>query len=240
MNKIKKVLEEEFLRGYSWFDKVFLLAMLLLQIIVFMISPDSIIGVVSGISGVISVVLCAKGKISFYFIGFIQTISYLFLAFENRFYGEVLENLFYLVTMVIGIFIWKNHLKVDEEGSQYVESKSFTVKQWILSIISTLIATAIMGYILTQIGSNQAYTDSATNVFAIFAQILMIKRYKEQWIWWLLIDVFCIKMWFVAGNISMVAMYVAWTINCIYGWYNWTKLEAKDESVCNDVILATN
>jgi len=52
----------------------------------------------------------------------------------------------------------------------------------------------------------------------------MIKRYKEQWIWWLIIDVLCIKLWFVAGNWSMVAMYVAWTINCIYGWYNWSKL----------------
>lgn len=31
-------------------------------------------------------------------------------------------------------------------------------------------------------------------------------------------------MWFVAGNASMVVMYIAWTINCIYGWYNWTKL----------------
>ena len=37
-------------------------------------------------------------------------------------------------------------------------------------------------------------------------------------------------MWWVAGNWSMVAMYVAWTANCIYGWYNWTKLNKKSES----------
>lgn len=72
--------------------------------------------------------------------------------------------------------------------------------------------------------ANQAYTDAATNIMALFAQILMVKRYREQWVLWLLIDVFCIKMWWVAGNWSMVAMYIAWTANCIYGWYNWTKL----------------
>ena len=98
------------------------------------------------------------------------------------------------------------------------------MSQWILSIIGTTVATIIMGYWLNSIGSSQPYTDAATNIFAIFAQLLMIKRYKEQWIWWLLIDVLCIKMWFVAGNWSMVAMYIAWTINCIYGWYNWSKL----------------
>ncbi len=32
------------------------------------------------------------------------------------------------------------------------------------------------------------------------------------------------NMKYVAGNWSLVAMYVAWTINCIYGWYNWTKI----------------
>ena len=224
MENIKERLSSEFLKGYSLFDRLFLIGMLLLQIIVFILHPDSLIGIISGISGVISVVLCAKGKISFYYIGFIQTISYLFLAWDNRFYGEVIENIFYLVTMVWGIFIWQKSLIKTSDGSTQVIVKRFTVSQWILSIIGTTVATIIMGYWLNSISSSQPYTDAATNIFAIFAQLLMIKRYKEQWIWWLLIDMLCIKMWFVAGNWSMVAMYIAWTINCIYGWYNWSKL----------------
>lgn len=228
MQRVNRFLKEEFLNGYSLFDKAFMIGMLLLQIIVFAISPDSVLGIISGISGVISVVLCAKGKISFYFIGFVQTISYLYLAFDNRFYGEVIENVFYLVTMVWGIFVWKKHMKVDENGSRQVDTKGFTPLQWVLSIIGMGISTVAMGYWLTTIGSQQAYTDACTNVLAIFAQILMVRRYKEQWIWWLVIDVLCIKMWFVAGNWSMVAMYIAWTINCIYGWYNWNKLNKKN------------
>lgn len=224
MENIKDRLSSEFLKGYSLFDRLFLIGMLLLQIIVFILHPDSLIGIISGISGVISVVLCAKGKISFYYIGFIQTISYLFLAWDNRFYGEVIENIFYLVTMVWGIFIWQKSLTKTSDGSTQVIVKKFTISQWILSIIGTTVATIIMGYWLNSISSSQPYTDAATNIFAIFAQLLMIKRYKEQWIWWLLIDMLCIKMWFVAGNWSMVAMYIAWTINCIYGWYNWSKL----------------
>lgn len=229
MERIKDFFVKEFMKGYSLFDKFFMFAMLLVQIIVFAIVPDSIIGIIAGISGVISVVLCAKGKISFYFIGFVQTISYLFLAWQNCFYGEVIENVFYLVTMVWGIFIWKKNSTVDEKGSAHVEALKFTPLMWLLSILGTAICTVAMGYWLTTIGSNQAYTDAATNILAIFAQILMIKRYREQWIWWLVIDVLCMKMWFVAENWSMVAMYVAWTINCIYGWYNWSKLNKETE-----------
>lgn len=232
MNKVKEVLKSEFINGYSAFDKAFMLGMLILQIVVYIFNPDSVLGIITGISGVISVVLCAKGKISFYFIGLVQTITYLFLAWQNRFYGEVIENVFYLVTMVWGIFVWKAHLTTDEEGSTQVDAMKFTAKQWVMSIIGIIICTGIMGYWLTTIGSNQAYTDAATNVIAIFAQLLMVKRYREQWIFWIVIDVLCTKMWFVAGNWSMVAMYIAWTINCIYGWVNWTKAnENKSISV---------
>lgn len=210
----------------SKFDITFLTLMLALQIAVYFFAPDSILGIISGISGVISVVLCARGKISFYFIGFVQTISYLYLAWQNHFYGEVMENIFYLVTMVWGIFVWKKNLAVDEDGGQQVIAKKFTPMMWFMSIIGTVASTILMGYWLTSIGSAQAYTDAATNVMAIFAQLLMVRRYREQWIWWLVIDILCLKMWFVAGNWSMVAMYIAWIINCVYGWVNWTK-EAK-------------
>lgn len=225
-----KWIKNEFWTGYNLFEKLFMLSMLLTQIIVFCIAPDTPLGIISGIAGVISVVLCAKGKISFYFIGFVQTISYLFLAWQNCFYGEVIENIFYLVTMVWGIFVWKKNMTQNNDGTSDIKAKKFSVSQWIMAIVGTIVATIGMGYFLDKIGSAQAYTDAATNVMAIFAQLLMVRRYREQWIWWIIIDLFCIKMWFIAGNWSMVAMYIAWTANCIYGWYNWSKLNKQQNN----------
>lgn len=227
---MKTWFKKTFWTGYSTFEKLFMVAMLALQIVVFCISPDTPLNIIAGIAGVISVVLCAKGKVEFYFIGFVQTISYLFLAWQNNFYGEVIENLFYLVTMIWGIFVWKKNSVQNDDGTEDVVAKKFNAVQWIASIIGTAIATVIVGYWLNSIGNAQAYTDAATNVLAIFAQILMVRRYREQWIWWLIIDLLCIKMWFVAENWSMVAMYIAWTANCVYGWYNWSKLEKKNNN----------
>lgn len=231
MSKIKNTFASEFWTGYSWYERWFLLAMVALQVIVFCITPDTWVNIVAGVAGVISVVLFAKGKLSAYFIGFVQTFTYLYLAWENRFYGEVLENLFYFVTMVWGIFVWKKNMVQNEDGSSDVAAKKFTAAQWAVSCILTVIATVIMGKVLDYFGSAQAYTDAATNVMAIIAQLLMVWRYREQWIWWLFIDLLCIKLWFVAGNWSMVAMYVAWTINCLYGWYNWSKLNKNQNEV---------
>lgn len=226
---MKNWILKNFWNGYTTFEKLFLLFMIILQIGVFIVCPDSPLNIVAGLAGVISVVMCTKGRTMFYFIGFIQTITYLVLAWQNQFYGEVLENMFYFVTMIWGIFVWKKNEVKNEDGTEDVMAKKFTTAQWAVSIIGTIIVTIIMGYILNSIGSAQAYTDAATNVMAIFAQFLMVRRYREQWIWWLVIDIFCIKMWFVAGNWSMVAMYIAWTANCIYGWCNWSKLNKQQE-----------
>lgn len=230
MERIKNWTLKHFWNGYTTFEKLFLLSMVILQIIVFVVCPDTPLNIIAGLAGVVSVVMCAKGRTMFYFVGFIQTITYLVLAWQNNFYGEVLENLFYFVTMIWGIFVWKNNEVKNEDGTEDVLAKKFTPVQWVLSIVLTIAATIGMGYWLESIGSAQAYTDAATNVMAIFAQILMVRRYREQWIWWFVIDVFCIKMWLVAGNWSMVAMYIAWTANTIYGFINWTKLN-KEQTV---------
>ena len=97
-----------------------------------------------------------------------------------------------------------------------------------LAVISaTILSTVVLGTFGDVIlGSNLPYLDAATVALAVIAQLLMVWRYREQWAIWIAIDVFSLIMFIILGEWSMVAMYVAWTINAFYGWYNWTKLNA--------------
>ena len=229
MTKTFNYLKREMWDGFSLTEKMFMWGMVLLQILVYIVAPDSWYGVVAGIAGCISVVLTAKGRWMMYPIGFIQNFTYTVLAFQNMFYGEVIEQVFYIVTMIWGMVAWARNMHTNEDGTQDVNTRKFGLAEWLFTIIGVTIGTWLFGRVLVALGAAQPYADAATNVMALFAQILMVKRYREQWVLWLLIDVFCIKMWWVAGNWSMVAMYIAWTVNCIYGWYNWTKLNKRGE-----------
>lgn len=228
MTKTMNYLKREMWDGFSINEKLFMWGMVLLQILVYIVAPDSWYGVVAGIAGCISVVLTAKGRWMMYPIGFIQNFTYTVLAFQNMFYGEVIEQVFYIVTMIWGMVAWARNMHTNEDGTQDVNTRKFGLAEWLFTIVGVAIGTWLFGRVLVAMGAAQPYTDAATNVMALFAQILMVKRYREQWALWLLIDVFCIKMWWVAGNWSMVAMYVAWTANCIYGWMNWTKLNKME------------
>lgn len=217
-------MKNEFWNGYNWFERIFFAAMILLQIVVYCIVPDSPIGMICGISGVICVALTAKGKISSYIFNFIQIITYMMICWELKLYLEFGENIFYFITCILGVFLWKKNMKQNDDGSTQVVAKKFKWWHWVVTAAIALAGTLSLGYFgETILGSTLPYYDALTNVLALVAQMLMVWRYREQWAIWIIIDITCLIMFTILGQWSMVAMYVAWTINAFYGWWNWSK-----------------
>jgi nicotinamide mononucleotide transporter len=128
--------------------------------------------------------------------------------------------MFYAITMVAGMFMWLSNY--DDKKEQVIARKQNT---W--EFFATIVLMVVLIYIfynqLNITDDTQPFLDSATTVPAFIAQMLMIMRYREQWIFWLIIDVGSILMWIHAGDWCMVAQFVFWTINCIYGFYKWSK-----------------
>lgn len=223
---MERWIKNEFWNGYSWFERLFLISMVLLQVIVYCFVPDTPIGMVCGIAGVICVVLTAKGKISSYLFNFIQMITYMAICWNARLFLEFGEQVFYFVACIFGVFLWKKNMKKNEDGTEQVIAKKFKPWHWVVTAIVTVVSTFTLGYFGDNIlGSTLSYLDAFTVALAVIAQLLMVWRYREQWAIWILIDVSSLVMFIILGQWSMVAMYIAWTINAFYGWYNWSKLE---------------
>ena len=224
-------IKNEFWNGYSWLERAFLFSMVLLQVIVYCFVPDTPIGMVCGISGVICVVLTAKGKISSYLFNFIQMITYMVICWDAKLFLEFGEQVFYFVVCIFGVFLWKKNMKKNDDGTEQVIAKKFKPWHWVVTIIITIVSTFILGYFGDNIlGSTLSYLDAFTVALAVIAQLLMVWRYREQWAIWVVIDVSSLVMFIILGQWSMVAMYIAWTINAFYGWYNWSKLN-KNQAV---------
>jgi nicotinamide mononucleotide transporter len=193
----------------------------------YFIVPDTIIGMVCGLAGVVCVALTAKGKISSYFFNFVQMITYMIICWDLALYLEFGEQVFYFIVCIYGVFAWKKNMRKNSDGTEQVKAKKFKLWQWLAVAGITILSTVLLGYFGAEVlGSNMPYLDAMTVALAVIAQLLMVWRYREQWACWILIDVISLIMFIALGNWSMVAMYVAWTINAFYGWYNWTKLNA--------------
>lgn len=192
-----------------------------LQVFTYLITGESWLSLFSGCAGVLSVVLCSNKKLSSYLFGFLQLGSYTILAWNEFLYGEVMENIFYAVTMILGIVLWKKNYSESE-----VKTRKLSKLQWFLYTTACFLGVIWLARYLGTTNDKQPILDSITTIPAIFAQIFMILRYREQWIFWLIIDLATILLWYRSGNWCMVSQYVFWSINCIYGWILWSKEES--------------
>lgn len=215
------------------FEKVWLISFTLIGAWLCQRWGDTAFGYSVMLSGIICVVLVARGSIWNYPIGIYNTSAYSWLAWQNGFYGELALNaVYYNVMQIWGWWAWKDKIEAGVVKPQKMTPIQIT--QWGIIVAE---ATLIFGYILAQLpGQNTPWMDSASTVFAVIAMYLMVKRYREQWLLWISLDVVNIVMWSlrlssgVEGAMSMTVMWSAFLINAVYGYYKWSKY-ATVESV---------
>ncbi|MGC7590330.1 nicotinamide riboside transporter PnuC [Bisgaard Taxon 46] len=221
-------IKNEFLGGWKPFEVVWLAAFLIAQIVIYVQNPESILAMISGISGILCVVFVSKGKISNYFFGLIFAYTYFYVAWGANYLGEMNTVLYvYIPAQFIGYFLWKNNLQKETANTESVISKSLTLKGWAITLTAIVVGTLLFVQALNAAGGSSTGLDGLTTVIVVVAQLLMVLRYREQWLLWIMLNVISIVLWMQAdeGSLSMVTMYSAYLLNSLYGYYNWRKLE---------------
>lgn len=200
---------------------IFLILGLLVQVLTFVLMPDNPISLVSGMLGVCSVVLGAQGNILTFVFGFAQVATYTYLCCVERFYAEIAINIYYFITMIYGVYCWRNRLS---NNSLQVQTRRLSIKLIAWGMLLIALFSWLTGWLLARFTDDpQPYMDAFTTVPAIAAQLLMVLVYREQWYLWLVVDVLAVVMWLRAENYCMAAQYIFWCVNCIYGYIQWTR-----------------
>lgn len=227
MSKLKK-----FFADWTMFEKCWLALSSTLIVVLSLIWGDSVLAIFSSLAGIISVVLCAKGKIENYAFGLFQAVTYAYICFQSHIYGEVMYNILMVPMIIIGIISWKKNMEAD---STEVKARNLTAKGWVIMILGSVAAVAGYSMILNMLGGNFALVDSASTTLSVIATILMLARYSEQWVMWIVVNIVSVVLWVMAlvqGDSSAVTMLVMWSaylFNSTYGYINWRKM-AKQQS----------
>ncbi|MDO5558979.1 MAG: nicotinamide riboside transporter PnuC [Oscillospiraceae bacterium] len=226
--KIKK-----YMTPFQWFEVLAVIGFTLYFAIIDKENPlwYLIINSLAAICGIFCVVLCAAGKKSQYYWGFVNIAAYIVVAWMSRFYGEVMLNgLYYLPTQFIGMYFWKKHYS---EEVQAVKCKKMSPLVTVLFLILSGVSIWLYKMLLSRLGGNCAWLDSTSTTFSLIANVLMVLRYREQWVLWIIVDVVTVIMWFIAGDWIMTTMWAVYLLNACYGLYTWTKMN-KTENTANE------
>lgn len=201
----------------SWFVTIGIVT----QLITCYIMNDTALAVCSGIAGVISVVLCSQKKYSFYFWSILQLITIMIISYQTGLYGKLIENAFYLITLFIGMNIWKENTT---DNTTQVRTIMDCIDYVIFGIIFLLPLTSLASYmIISHYNTDQIVLDTITTTIGMLAQVMLILRFREQWVLWFVLDILCIILWAQDGNWCLMVQYIFWTINCVYGYFCWKK-----------------
>ena len=199
---------------------------------------DTIMGIISAITGVACVVCTGKGKLSAYLFGVINCVLYAIISYNAKLYGETLLNALYYVPMqFIGFYVWNKNMNEQNHEVKKIHMKNQNRILWLAIMI---VATYVCGLVLKTLGDAMPFVDSFTTVSSIIAMILSVKMYSEQWWIWILVDVFSVYMWwcdFNAGsdNMATLLMWAIYLGNAIIMCIRWEKeaIKSKNKGIDN-------
>ena len=225
MEKIKRFLKTE-LSGWTAPEVAWLLIATAVILGLSLYWQDSLVGIISALTGVWCVVLTGKGKVSNFLFGIVNVVLYAYISYHARYYGEVMLNLiYYLPCSVIGLFVWNKN--VDESTGEVVK-ETMSPKTGAVVYSATAVGVIVYGLILKGLGGQLPFVDSISTVLSVVAQILCLKRYAEQWILWIVIDTVTVVMWgyhFLHGgeSVATLLMWSVYLINAVIMYRKWRK-----------------
>lgn len=189
------------------------------------------VGSLAGITGVLCVVLVAKGSIWNYLFGLVNVSLYAYISYKASLYGDAALNALYYVPMqFIGFWQWR---KRGAESSNQVKARSMTWPQRFLLAGACVLLIVGVGFLLRHFGDPQPFKDSTTTVLSIIAQALMAMAFMEQWCLWIITNVVSVIMWVIcvargeAHAGVMVIMWVFYLLNSLNGFRVWNRLSRQ-------------
>ena len=227
-------MENKVLSLYDWF----LIAGVIVSNVVYSILTGTldVLGSMAAITGVLCVVLVAKGNIWNYLFGLVNVSLYAYISYKASLYGDAALNaLYYLPMQFIGWWQWRRRgaavsAAEADGGAVQVKARRFSWNQRILLFIGCSVAVVAVGFILKHFGDPQPFKDSTTTVLSIVAQALMALAFMEQWVLWIITNIVSVAMWCVCVSRGeahagvMVIMWAFYLMNSINGLRVWMRL----------------
>ena len=91
---IKKFIKDE-LAGWKFWEAAWLLIACAVIMALSIYWEDTVMGIISAVTGVACVVCTGKGKLSAYIFGTVNVVLYAIISYQAKYYGEVMLNALY-------------------------------------------------------------------------------------------------------------------------------------------------
>ena len=196
------------------------------------------------LAGLLCIWLASREKIINYLFGLINVTLFAIIFFQIQLYASLLLQLFFFAANLYGWYAWSR-----QEGNQAAlqirwlpRSKAIgwgagclvaiaLMTLWIDPVFAFLTELAVM--LMQALGLQVTmpelqpdafpFWDSTMMVLSIVAMILMTRKYVENWLLWVVIDVISVWIFARQGVYAMALEYLILTLIALNGSWLWIK-----------------
>ena len=221
MNIITKLENVLMLDKLTKNQKIYLFTTPLVILLLGLISHDTPINILIGVSGMwyVAFYAVAANKYSFIF-ALVYVSLYTFVCLQNRIMLDALQNLVLIPIYIASYYHW---------GKSSVKPENLDKKHTFMLLVSAIAVLVALYFVSFILHGNYSFLDSLNTTCTLYAMLLGYYGMSLNWAFWSINNVASAIVFFLAlfpptGSITVFAMKMIFLINGFIGWYNFTKL----------------
>ena len=141
-------------------------------------------------------------------------------------YADFMLNIYYFIIAVYGYLCWKGFIKSrNVKKNSTLQISHIPAKRLLFCfIIFGLIYSGIAYWLINFTDSTVSYWDALNTSLSIVAMWMLAKKYIEQWIAWIIVDIISVGLYFYKDRVFYGVLYTIYVVVAVFGYFKWKKL----------------
>jgi nicotinamide mononucleotide transporter len=179
--------------------------------------PFEIVGVTTGVLGVW---MTTRQKIWCWPVGIVSVSSFIVVFFRAKLYAAMGLQGVYVALAVYGWYAWLH----GGEGRGALRVSRVPPRLWVALVLLGSAASAAGGFWLrAQTDEAMPWLDGSTTAFSLVAQWMMTRKYLENWLLWIAVDVAYVAMSLSQGLALTAGLYAVYAGLAVLGFRGWRR-----------------
>jgi len=181
--------------------------------------------IITTILGLIYIWLEYKASIALWVVGIIMPALDIVLYWQHGLYGDAAMACYYTVAAIYGYCIWRFCKKRNQREGEPMPVTHMRKSLYLPTLVFFLLAWAATWYVLvTWTNSNVPCLDAFTNALSFVGLWTLARKYVEQWLFWIIVDIVCTYLYISKGIPFKAGLYALYVIIAIAGWKKWQNM----------------
>ena len=179
--------------------------------------------ILTTVLGLIYIWLEYRASIALWVVGIIMPALDIYLYWSHGLYGDAGMAFYYTLAAFYGFYVWK--FKKTRKLKQELPIIHMPRRQYLPATVCFFLAWGAIYYILiTRTNSTVPVLDSFTNALSFIGLWALARKYLEQWLFWMVVDVVCCMLYVQKGIPFKAGLYGLYVLIAIAGYYKWKKM----------------